>query len=258
MSCPPEAREQLMKSANLLTIGMWILPVCLQLFIVMVMVWRGMVRQFGYFFAYCLLTPTRDLTLLLLQNRANVYAWIYWAGEGGLIMLQLAVVCEAFWRLVPLPTGLRLMVMQILKAAVALSAVIAFVLFAIEVRTGGKSIEAILVLERCARVVQVTMLLVAMMLVSRWGLAWRNYATGIFLGSGIAGLQLVPAELRGGLHLISDSIFVWLKPLIYNCAVIAWAIYFILPEKVNSGKRGLPQGDLTQWDGALKGYLYRQ
>lgn len=252
-----------MNLRHFLTMGMWIAPVLLQLLIVTIMIQRGLVRQFKYFFTYSVCAPAHDVTLLFLHNHPNLYAfyfWIYWAGDGLLILLQVAVLCEAFWCLVPLHAGFRLVAMRILRAVVALSAGFAFVLFAIAVTSSGESIEVILLLERSARVIQVMMLVVAMVFISHLGLTWRQYATGILLGSGIGGLQLVLAELRGNLHLISNEAFVWLRPAVYDFAVIVWAIYFIgiLPRSPTIALTEGPQADLSEWDEALKGYLYRQ
>lgn len=240
--------------------GMWIAPIFLQLLIVIIMVRRRLVRQFRYFFAYCLCAPARDVTLLFLHTRPDLYSfyfWIYWAGDALLVLLQVVVLCEVFWWLAPLQGSFRVVAIRVLQAAVVLSAGFAFVFLAIAVSSSGKSIEVILLLERSARAVEVMMLVIAMMFISQLGLTWRHYARGILLGSGIAGLQLVPAELRGSLHLISNNAFVWLKPAVYDCAVIVWAIYFILPQRPIIGLTEVPQADLSEWDEALKGYLYR-
>src|SRR5260370_18897467 len=95
-------------------------------------------------------------------------------------------------------------------------------------------------------------LVVVIKLVSRLGLNWQHYATGILLGSGIAGLQLVPAELRSSLHLISNTVFSWLKPAIYDCAVVAWAFYFIPARRPSPSFAKVPQAYLSEWDEGLK------
>ncbi len=249
-----------MNLGYVLRMGMWITPVILQLLIAIIMIRRGLVRQFRYFFTYCLCAPTRDVTLLFLQNRPNLYSfyfWIYWVGDGLLILLQVVVLFEVFSYLTSVHARFRVPAIRVFRTVIALSAVFAFALFAIAVGNSGGSIEVILLLERSARVMQVMMLVIAMTFISRLGLTWRHHATGILLGSGIAGLQLLPAELRGSLHVISNSAFVWLKPAVYDCAVIAWAIYFILPQKQVTGLTEVPQADLIEWDEALKGYLYQ-
>lgn len=261
MGCPLLRFGQPMNLGYMVRMGLWITPVILQLLIAMIMIRRGLVRPFRYFFAYCLCAPARDVTLLFLQNRPNLYFfyfWIYWVGDGLLILLQVVVLCEVLRDLLPRHIGFRAAATRGFTALVVLSAALAFMLLATAVRSGGKLMEAILLLERCARAGQVMMLVIAMMFISRWGLTWRHYATGILLGSGIAGLQLVPAELRGSLHLISNNTFAWLKPAVYDCAVIAWAIYFIIPQNAVIGLKEVPQADLSEWDEALRGYLYRQ
>ncbi len=245
-----------------LKIGLWIAPVILLLLIALIMVRRGLVGQFRYFFTYCLFVAARDITLLLFQHRPNLYLfyfWIYWVGDGLLILLQLVVLCEVFLNLVPAHLGFRAAAIRVFQIIVGLSAAFACVLFAMAVRGAPTSVaEAVLLLERSFRVVQVIILLVVMTLVSRLGLNWEHYATGILLGSGIAGLQLVPAELRSSLHLISNTVFSWLKPAVYDCAVVAWAFYFIPARRPSASLAEVPQADLSEWDEVLKGYLYRQ
>src|SRR5260370_14602727 len=251
-----------MNVEHVLKIGLWIVPVILQLLIAIIMVRRGLVGQFRYFFTYCLFVAARDIALLLLQHRSNFYLfyfWIYWLCDGLLILLQLVVLCEVFLNLVPAHLGFRAAAIRVFQIIVGLSAAFACVLFAMAVRGAPTSVaEAVLLLERSFRVVQVIILLVVMTLVSRLGLNWQHYATGILLGSGIAGLQLVPAELRSSLHLISNTVFSWLKPAIYDCAVVAWAFYFIPARRPSASLAEVPQADLSESDEVLKGYLQRQ
>lgn len=264
MGCLPWSRGQPMHlgdSGYLFKMGLWVGPIILQLLTAAMMVRRGLARQFKYFFAYCLCAPARDATLLFIQDRPNLYFfyfWIYWAGDGLLILLQVVVLCEVLRYLLPRHLGFRAVATRGFIAVVALSAALAFIFLATAVRGNGNPMEAILLLERSARAAQVMTLVIAMMFISHLGLTWRHYATGILLGSGIAGLQLVPAELRGSLHLISNNTFAWLKPAIYDCAVIAWAFYFVIPQNPVIGLSEIPQDDLNEWDKALRGYLFRQ
>ena len=57
--------------------------------------------------------------------------------------------------------------------------------------------------ERSARFMQVCLLIVAIAMMSRLGLTWRDYSLGIAAGFGVyAALDLVLLELRGHLHVL--------------------------------------------------------
>src|SRR5260370_38968795 len=112
-----------------------------------------------------------DITLLILQHRPNlylVYFWIYWVGDGLLILLQLVVLCEVFLNLVPAHLGFRAAAIRVFQIIVGLSAAFACVLFAMAVRGAPMSVsEAVLRFERSFRVVQGIILVFVIALVWR-------------------------------------------------------------------------------------------
>ena len=74
------------------------------------------------------------------------------------------------------------------------------------------------------------MLMVAIALMSRLGLTWRDYSVGIAAGFGVyAALDLVLLELRAHLHVVSDAAFVLMRSAAYNLGVAIWAFYFLRP-----------------------------
>ena len=120
-----------------------------------------------------------------------------------------------------------------------------------KVHGGGRAFEWIILTERSARFLQVCLLIVAIALMSRLGLDWRNYSVGIAAGFGVyAALDLALLELRAHLHALTDAAFVLLRPAAYNLGVAIWAFYFLRPR---GGKPvgGLPGTDLANWNDAL-------
>jgi hypothetical protein len=247
-----------MDSGRLLQLGLWIAPVVLQLLIAAAMIERGLIARFSFFFVYCLYTPARDIVLFFLQHRANLYAWVYWLGEGISIALQLLILCQVVWFLVHPCPGFRKLAERILKGGALVSVGIACVLFSTATAGGGKPIfDTILLMERSARLVQVVLLILAMALISRFGLTRNHYASGIIVGCGVAGLQLVPFELRAGLHAISDSVFIWLMPALYDCAVLIWGVSFLSRSRSEGDSIDAARVELRGWDEMLKRYLSR-
>src|SRR5260370_2276930 len=104
MGCLLWDLRQPMHLEYLLKIGLWTAPVILLLLIAIIMVRRGVVGQFRFFFTYCLFVAARDITLLLLQHRPNLYLlyfWIYWGVDALLILLQPLWPDELLLHLVP-------------------------------------------------------------------------------------------------------------------------------------------------------------
>lgn len=235
---------------------LWVTPMGLLSLIAVTMVRRRLVRVFPIFFTYTVYVLTRDVVLWFVPTRyPNLYSWIYWVGEAVSILLQLGVIYEVLWYLTGPYEVIRMLASKVFKVVIVIGALAACLLF---VRVGngpGTSLlDMIYLLERCARVAQVLVLISIFVFLSRLGLTWHHYATGILLGSGIAGLQLVAAELVGN-HLISNETFGWLKPAIYNVAVIGWAAYFVAGHSRRTDLTSLPETDLGRWERSLREYL---
>jgi hypothetical protein len=244
---------------NVLRVVLWVTPNTLLSLIAVIMLRRRLVRVFPCFFTYCVYVLARDVVLGLVANLYAAYFWIYWGGEAISILLQLGVIYEVLWYLTGPYPFVRRLAGRVFKIVMTIGILVACFVFGwVATAPGTPIIEVIFLLERSARVAQVLVLITVIAFISRLGLTWHHYATGILLGSGIAGLQLVPAELRGNLHLISNETFVLLKPAIYNVAAIAWAAYFFAARSRRIDLASLPETDLNRWDLALKEYLRKR
>ena len=242
-----------MKFLSLLTIILWLTPALLQILIALVMVRRKLVRVFPIFFGYSIYVPARDVILLVVQNSRNLYSYIYWVGEAISILLGLLALYEVLWHLVSPYRFLRSVGRTVFKIVglVAFGIATAILVMMAEFKP---TVELLLLLDRSAGLVRLALLVTVLYFVTRFGLTWRHYATGILAGFGIAGLQVIAVELFGGLHLISNVTFMLLPPAIYNCAVIVWAWYFVMPGRKLISEP-LPETDLAKWNEAIKDYL---
>jgi hypothetical protein len=240
---------------------LWVTPITLQSLIAVIMVRRRLVRIFPCFFVYSVYVLARDVVLWVVRRHPDLYAayfWIYWCGEPISILLQLGVIYEVLYYLTGPYEFVRRLAGTIFKIVMSIAILVACFVFGwVAIAPGAPIFDVILLLERSARVAQVVVLITVIAFISRLGLTWHHYATGILLGSGLAGLQLVPAELRGN-HLISNETFVWLKPAIYNVAVIGWAAYFFAARSRRIDLASLPETDLNRWELALKEYLRKR
>jgi hypothetical protein len=247
-----------MNAREALTMFLWVISMSLLTLISVIMVRRWLVRVFPFFFTYCVCVVSRDVVLFFVRPHPDLYRyyfWIYWGGEPIIILLQLGVLYEVLRYLTRPYEHVRGLADKVFRVVILIAALMAIFVFRwVTITPGAPFTEVIFLLERSARVAQVLVMITTITFISRLGLTWHHYATGILLGSGIAGLQLVAAELRGNV-LISNETFVWLKPAIYNVAVIAWAAYFFPGRNRRIDLASLPETDLGRWERALKEYL---
>ena len=181
---------------------------------------------------------------------------VFWWGDAVAILLSLGVILEVLWHLFR-PYQFLQFVFKLVWIAAFVAA--AFALSLLRVSPGGtdRLLESILLMERSARVLQVSLLIVLIFFMSRLGLLWHHYSVGIAAGFGAySALDLVLLELRAHLHLVTDTVFVLLTPAAYNLGVLIWAFYFLRTGPVQAVDR-LPDTDLTSWHDTLSEYVKR-
>jgi hypothetical protein len=241
-----------MSFSHLATPVLWLLPVALQFLIAFIMLRRRLAGQFPVFFIYNLLVPARDIALYFLPYPSDPYSTVFWWGEAATTVLEQGIIIENTWHFVRPYPFLR----GFLKVLGVVGMVASAVAVAMVFRTHGPAgadrlLEWILLTERSARFLQVSLLIVAIAMMSRLGLSWRHYSLGITAGFGVyAALDLVLLELRAHLHVLSDDTFVLLRSAAYNLGVLIWTFYFVWPQGGSSVDR-LPGTDLANWNNTV-------
>jgi hypothetical protein len=245
-----------MNFLRLATYVLWVMPLAIQCVIAAVMLRRGLVGQFPFFFIYTLLLPARDTTLYFLPRPGDRYSNVFWWGEAVAILLSLGIIFEISWHFVRPYPFLRLFLKVLWISAVVVGlAALAMLIWTKGPAGADVALEWIILTERSARFLQVSLLIVAIAMMSRLGLNWRNYSLGIAAGFGVyAALDLVLLELRAHLHVISDSTFVFLRSAAYNLGVLIWAFYF-LPSRHGNPVERLPGSDVANWNDALTEHI---
>jgi len=244
-----------MRLASLASSILWFVPLALQAAIASVMVWRGLVGVFPFFFSYTVLVPARDILLLLSPYTTDRYALVFWWGDALAILLSLGVIVEILWHLFRPYPFLRFVFRWIwIVAVIATASAVALL------RTNGPTdpdrvFQMIILMERSARVLQVCLLIALISLMSRLGLTWHHYSLGIAAGFGIySALDLALLEGRSHLHFVSDTAFALAGSAAYNLAVMTWAFYFLKP-RAQTAVASLPSHDLANWNDALTEHI---
>ncbi|PYX45344.1 MAG: hypothetical protein DMG79_19530 [Acidobacteria bacterium] len=242
--------------SHLLTQILWVVPLVFQLAIAAVMLRRRLTKIFPVFFSYTVLVLSRDIVLLFLPYPKSLYSLVYWCGEALAVLLGLGVIFETLRHLLPPYRFLRIVLKSvwILGALAAVTAMLMLVF-----SNGGtgedRVLEAIILLERAARFLQVCLLVVMITLMSRLGLTWHQYSLGIVAGFGVySALDLLALDFRAHLHFVSDNAFVLIRPAAYNLAAVIWAAYF-LPSWSSIPLERLPKNDLREWNQAVTDYV---
>ena len=237
---------------GLATFVLWFAPLAIQCVIALVMLRRGLVAQFPFFFIYTILLPVRDLSLYFLPNPGDRYSTVFWLGEAAAVLLSLAIIFEISLHFVRSFPFLRLFLRVLWVAAgVAVAAALALLFWNKGPAGTDVALEWITLSERSARFLQVCLLILAIAMMSRLGITWRHYSLGIAAGFGVyAALDLVLLELRGHLHVLSGEAFVLLRSAAYNLGVLIWAFYFLRPEYGNPIDH-LPGNDVSDWNETL-------
>jgi hypothetical protein len=244
-----------MSSSQIATTTLWTIPLVLQSVIVVVMFCRKLVGIFPIFFGYTVLVLSREIVLLFLRYSGKSYAFVYWGGEALAIVLGLGVTFEVIRHIFPHRPLLR----TLLKSVWILAIVAAVVSFIMMVSThpskADRGFELMILLERSARFLQTCVLIAVMALMSRIGLAWHHYSVGIITGLGVySALDLAALEFRGHLHLVTDVMFILLKPAAYNLACLIWTFYFLRSWRKEPVQH-LPQTNLGEWNDVVVAYI---
>jgi hypothetical protein len=193
--------------------------------------------------------------LLFFRYGGPWYSLVWFCGEALAVLLGLGVILETIRHIIP-PYPFLKLVLKVAWILGGISAATAVLMLLVTSGTGADRVfESIILTERSARFLQVCLLIVVIALVSRLGLTWHNYSIGIVAGFGVyAALDLAILELRTHLHIISDALFVLLKPAAYNLATVIWALYF-LPAWRTKPVDQLPNTNLKEWNDAVTGYI---
>ena len=224
----------------------------MQCVIALVMLRRGLVGQFPFFFSYTVLLPARDAVLYFLHNPGNRYSSVYWWGEAVAVLLALGVVFETSSHFLRPYPFFRLFLRVLWISAVVAGAVALPCCFGPRVQRGRTVAFEWIILTGAFRPVPAsvfadrgdcTYVSPGADLASLFCGNRRRFRRLCRPGPGFAGASCPPPR-------VTDAAFVLLRPAAYNLGVAIWAFYFLRPQ---GGKPvgGLPGTDLANWNNAL-------
>ncbi len=221
-----------------------------------VMLRRKLVSSFPLFFTYTVVVVCRDVILLFLK-KGHLYFLIFWWGETLAVLLGLAVIFEIAAHILPKSPSLKFVLNAMLIFGAIAAAAALFILILAKPSGGGNDplLVVIGMAERSVRLLQSSLLIVLIALMSRLGLSWRQESVGIAAGFGVySALALACFELGIHLHAISGPTLALINSAAYNLAAMIWAFYILRPTRVTPVEH-LPKTDLAEWNSAVTDYV---
>jgi hypothetical protein len=247
-----------MEVPHAITEALWIAPIVIQSIIVIVMLHRRLVEIFPVFFTYSVLLPAREVLLLFVRNHLDLYSRIYWFSEAIVVALSLGVIYEVIWHLIRPYSFLRRFAFSFFWIVAAVALGLGLIMFLSSSRSiqPDPLLEIIVMAERSVRFLQACWLIVLVLLMSRLGLTWQQYAVGIATGFGVfSASDLALLELQAHLHLITYETLALLNSTAYNVAVTIWALYFVASRPRKVIVESLPDTEIARWNEVLSEYL---
>ena len=206
---------------------------------------------------YTVFHVCRAVTLWELRGKA-IYFWAYWICDVFSIFLGFFLIYEIYSNVLKDYAAIH----KLGKLLFEWAALILICFAILSAATASPSydqriVAGMLSLERSASIVQCGLVLFLFSFASFLKLNWKDYVLGIAVGLGISlSTELAIVVLRAYYGSISDIAYTVLKPISYNCAVMVWFVYLLLPRREVSSVN-LPATNLADWNRALSELLAR-
>src|SRR5579862_5491619 len=240
---------------------LWIAPHALQLLIVVVMLRRGLFREFPVFFAYTVFDILTEGTLFVLDHKGSVssaeYWTAYWIFLGIETGLRFAIIFELFSSVFKSYPALK----QFTRISFRIATVIllfAAVVVAARAPDDGTLplLSRVHVFDLAVDVMQSGLLLLLVGFASYFGLSWRSPAYGFAFGMAIfASVDLATEALRVWSGWEAGYAFDFINMISFHCCVVIWLVYLLLPERARRTVKEPPKNNLEQWNAELRRLL---
>jgi hypothetical protein len=210
----------------------WFGSVLAEIFLLIVMVNRGFVGRFPFFFASIAYDVLRQAVLfMVLAKFKGAYFTAYWLSIPPEYTLAFATMYEAFRHAFKADIRFSPGTLRIFWITTAMLVLIAAG-FVFHPRTPINTLTTlILVLDRSSQLLRCGILLFLWVYSSKLGITWRHHVFGVVFGLGMyAGVGLIVATIDAAIGKLCSA---WLPPIqqyAYLATTIIWPIYFLRNE----------------------------
>jgi hypothetical protein len=218
---------------NLLYEILWISQPFLKLAIVFFMYRRKLHLRFPIFFSFVIFGIVENLLLYVVHFGAYAtYFYTYWTVSAISVMLGFGIIYEAFTGMFRQHHGLRDFGSILFQWSGVVVVMMAFMMVS-SAKTGGGSrqiIETIISMERSEGVMQCGLLLLLLLFAKHLGITVRHHLFGIVLGLGAYATVDVIMFTQRALFTFSGQVFNLMHMAAFDCALITWLTYMLLPQ----------------------------
>jgi hypothetical protein len=217
-------------SANI-QLALWVAHPVLELSLAAVMFWRRLHRTFPVFFAYIVFQVVNFMILFPIYRSGSDMAYYraYWIGAGISVAVGFKVIHEIFLDVFRPYHTLKDLGTVLFKWAALVMLLVAMVVAAAS--PGGQESpleQAVLIGERCTRVIQCGLILFLLVFSKYLGVSWRQHSFGIALGFGsFASVELVGLALYSGGQIHPPTLSL-INITAYGLSILTWIGYALL------------------------------
>lgn len=208
-----------------------LVPAVLQAWLVVILLRRGLHREFFFFFTYALFDCVASVVRFVALSGDVAYFYAYWTTEALYSILGLLAILQVF------PHVLK----SFSQATIFRIAMWTVVLLMIAVSAGHAVLHppsqaaglvgVIYSLELGVEYVQAGIFVLFIVAVGLYRVAWRKYPFGIVFGFGLsASSDLAALLLRSEFGMRYKFLFTWAPGMVYILAVLVWLFAFLKPE----------------------------
>jgi hypothetical protein len=219
--------------------------------IAMAMFRRRLNRDFPYFFNYVVLQILTFVVEFPLRGWTNYY-YIYWTFSALSVAVAFAVLLEIFKEAFRPYEALRDLSLILFRwcALVVLLVAGMWAVTSWHPESDGIT-SAILLVNRCVRVMQCGLVLFLLLFSEYLGISRRNVVFGVSIGFGFyAAVNMLVTTALSHHSLLSKGVLNRINGAAYLATALIWLGYALLPSTVRSGARQ-PDHASQRWDYAL-------
>jgi len=209
-------------------LALWIAHPVLELSLVGVMFWRRLHRTFPVFFAYVVFQVLNFMVLFPIYRFGSTAAYFYgyWISLAISLAIGFKVIHEIFLDVFrPYHTLKDLGTVLFKWAALVMLLVAAVVTASSQGGADGPLVQAVIIGQRCVRVIQCGLVLFLLVFSRYLGVSWRQHGFGIALGlGGFATVDLVGLALFSGGQIHAHTVSL-VNTTAYTFAILIWIGY---------------------------------
>jgi hypothetical protein len=209
-------------------LALWIAHPVLELFLIGAMLWRRLHRTFPVFFAYVIFQLLNFLVLFPIYKfgSTTAYFYAYWISMAISLAIGFKVIHEVFLDVFRPYHTLKDLGTVLFKWAALVMLLVAVVVTASS--QGGPDsplVQAVIIGQRCVRVMQYGLILFLLVFSRYLGVSWRQHSFGIALGlGGFATVDLLGMALFSGGQ-IRPHMLSLINTTAYSFAIFVWIGY---------------------------------